>query len=69
MLRYGGDVNPGGAVTNRSRRIERVLLPLGLTPEQVSQASDERHCLTLCCTGPELVPEVNAGGPATSRRS
>lgn len=70
VLRYGGDawvIREG-----RRSRIEptnrAVLLPLGLTPEQVSQARPmSRALFDALPVGPELlVPEVpNAGGPAT----
>jgi type VII secretion protein EccB len=70
VLSYGGDtwvVRQGRRskidATNRS-----VLLPLGLTPEQVSQAKPMSHALyDALPVGPELVvPEVpNAGSPAT----
>ncbi|MGB9303532.1 MAG: type VII secretion protein EccB [Mycobacterium sp.] len=70
VLSYGGDawvIRQGRRskidATNRS-----VLLPLGLTPEQVSQAKPMSHALyDALPVGPELVvPEVpNAGAPAT----
>ncbi len=70
VLSYGGDawvIRQGRRskidATNRS-----VLLPLGLTPEQVSQAKPMSHALyDALPVGPELVvPEVpNAGTPAT----
>ena len=70
VLNYGGDawvVRDGRRsridATNRS-----VLLPLGLTPEQVSQARPmSRALFDALPVGPELsVPEVpNAGSPAT----
>jgi len=70
VLNYGGDawvVREGRRSridsTNRS-----VLLPLGLTPEQVSQARPmSRALFDALPVGPELaVPEVpNAGSPAT----
>ncbi|KZS64119.1 MAG: type VII secretion protein EccB [Mycobacterium pseudokansasii] len=70
VLSYGGDawvIREGRRsridATNRS-----VLLPLGLTPEQVSQARPMSHALyDALPVGPELlVPEVpNAGAPAT----
>jgi type VII secretion protein EccB len=70
VLSYGGDtwvIRQGRRskidATNRS-----VLLPLGLTPEQVSQARPMSHALyDALPVGPELVvPEVpNAGAPAT----
>jgi type VII secretion protein EccB len=70
VLSYGGDawvIRQGRRskidATNRS-----VLLPLGLTPEQVSQARPMSHALyDALPVGPELVvPDVpNAGSPAT----
>ena len=70
VLSYGGDawvIRQGRRskidATNRS-----VLLPLGLTPEQVSLAKPMSHALyDALPVGPELaVPEVpNAGSPAT----
>ena len=70
VLSYGGDawvIRQGRRskidATNRS-----VLLPLGLTPEQVSQAKPMSHALyDALPVGPELVvPDVpNAGTPAT----
>jgi type VII secretion protein EccB len=70
VLNYGGDawvIREGRRsridATNRS-----VLLPLGLTPEQVSQARPmSRALFDALPVGPELaVPEVpNAGSPAT----
>ncbi len=70
VLSYGGDtwvIRQGRRskidATNRS-----VLLPLGLTPEQVSQARPMSHALyDALPVGPELVvPDVpNAGTPAT----
>jgi type VII secretion protein EccB len=70
VLNYGGDawvIRDGRRsridATNRS-----VLLPLGLTPEQVSQARPmSRALFDALPVGPELsVPDVpNAGGPAT----
>jgi type VII secretion protein EccB len=70
VLNYGGDawvIREGRRsridATNRS-----VLLPLGLTPEQISQARPmSRALFDALPVGPELsVPEVpNAGSPAT----
>jgi len=70
VLNYGGDawvIREGRRsridATNRS-----VLLPLGLTPEQVSQARPmSRALFDALLVGPELaVPDVpNAGSPAT----
>jgi type VII secretion protein EccB len=74
VLNYGGDawVVRQGAAGGRRSRIDAtnrsVLLPLGLTPEQVSQARPmSRALFDALPVGPELVvPEVpNAGAAAT----
>ncbi|SOJ55349.1 ESX-5 secretion system ATPase EccB5 [Mycobacterium simulans] len=70
VLNYGGStwVIREGRRSKIDATDRSVLLPLGLTPEQVSQAKPMSHALyDALPVGPELlVPEVpNAGAPAT----
>src|SRR5882757_7012917 len=70
VLSYGGDawVIREGRRSRVDAVNRSVLLPLGLTPEQVSQARPMSRALyDALPVGPELaVPEVpNAGSPAT----